>query len=112
MHLLTVSIIHRNFEKTVQAAYQWLSDNYEDGDCIFLFGKSRQFRLVLHHFSLGTGFSRGAFQVRALSAMIHKVRSPLHLANLVLKEDLGRPHSQGERDADTFVSTSDILNHP
>ncbi|KAJ2925578.1 hypothetical protein H1R20_g11517, partial [Candolleomyces eurysporus] len=45
-----------NFEKTVQAAYQWLSDNYEDGDCIFLFG-----------------FSRGAFQVRALSAMIHKV---------------------------------------
>ncbi|RXW15239.1 hypothetical protein EST38_g10616 [Candolleomyces aberdarensis] len=45
-----------NFEKTVQAAYQWLSDNYEDGDCIFLFG-----------------FSQGAFQVRALSAMIHKV---------------------------------------
>ncbi|KAJ2929848.1 hypothetical protein H1R20_g7248, partial [Candolleomyces eurysporus] len=45
-----------NFEKTVQAAYRWLSDNYEDGDCIFLFG-----------------FSRGAFQVRALSAMIEKV---------------------------------------
>ncbi|KAJ2931038.1 hypothetical protein H1R20_g6050, partial [Candolleomyces eurysporus] len=45
-----------NFEKILQAAYRWLSDNYKDGDCIFLFG-----------------FSRGAFQVRALSAMIEKV---------------------------------------
>ncbi|KJA23446.1 hypothetical protein HYPSUDRAFT_137751 [Hypholoma sublateritium FD-334 SS-4] len=44
------------FEKTVLAAYRWLSDNYEPGDCIFLFG-----------------FSRGAFQVRVLSAMIDKV---------------------------------------
>ncbi|KAJ2911348.1 hypothetical protein MD484_g9066, partial [Candolleomyces efflorescens] len=46
-----------NFEKTVQAAYRWLADNYEDGDAIYLFG-----------------FSRGAFQVRALSAMIEKAR--------------------------------------
>ncbi|KAF8901488.1 WD40-repeat-containing domain protein [Gymnopilus junonius] len=45
-----------NFEKTVLEAYRWLSDNYRKGDCIFLFG-----------------FSRGAFQVRVLSAMIHKV---------------------------------------
>ncbi|KJA24886.1 hypothetical protein HYPSUDRAFT_452805, partial [Hypholoma sublateritium FD-334 SS-4] len=45
-----------NFERTVLAAYRWLSDNYERGDCIFLFG-----------------FSRGAFQVRVLSAMIDKV---------------------------------------
>ncbi|KDR68091.1 hypothetical protein GALMADRAFT_1051503 [Galerina marginata CBS 339.88] len=45
-----------NFERTVMAAYRWLSDNYEPGDCIFLFG-----------------FSRGAFQVRVLSAMIDKV---------------------------------------
>ena len=28
----------RNFERTILAAYQWLSDNYEPGDCIFLFG--------------------------------------------------------------------------
>ncbi|KAJ2936117.1 hypothetical protein H1R20_g982, partial [Candolleomyces eurysporus] len=40
-----------NFEKTVQGAYRWLVDNYQEGDC----------------------FSRGAFQVRALSAMIEKV---------------------------------------
>ncbi|KDR68085.1 hypothetical protein GALMADRAFT_1354883 [Galerina marginata CBS 339.88] len=45
-----------DFERTVMAAYRWLSDNYEPGDCIFLFG-----------------FSRGAFQVRVLSAMINKV---------------------------------------
>ncbi|KAF4610775.1 hypothetical protein D9613_006466 [Agrocybe pediades] len=44
------------FEKTIMGAYSWLSDNYRDGDRIFLLG-----------------FSRGAFQVRALSAMIDKV---------------------------------------
>ncbi|PPQ76460.1 hypothetical protein CVT26_012896 [Gymnopilus dilepis] len=45
-----------NFEKTILGAYRWLSDNYRKGDRIFLFG-----------------FSRGAFQVRALAGMIHKV---------------------------------------
>ncbi|EMD32005.1 hypothetical protein CERSUDRAFT_162065 [Gelatoporia subvermispora B] len=45
-----------NFEKIVLNAYRWLSDNYSEGDHIYLFG-----------------FSRGAYQVRALSAMIEKV---------------------------------------
>ncbi|VDB86426.1 unnamed protein product [Peniophora sp. CBMAI 1063] len=45
-----------NFERIVLDAYRWLSETYEDGDCIFLFG-----------------FSRGAYQVRTLSAMIDKV---------------------------------------
>ncbi|KDR68088.1 hypothetical protein GALMADRAFT_146577 [Galerina marginata CBS 339.88] len=45
-----------DFDRTLLAAYRWLSDNYKPGDCIFLFG-----------------FSRGAFQVRVLSAMIDKV---------------------------------------
>ncbi|KIJ92060.1 hypothetical protein K443DRAFT_651969, partial [Laccaria amethystina LaAM-08-1] len=45
-----------DFERTIKGAYQWLSDNYKENDCIFLFG-----------------FSRGAFQVRVLSAMIEKV---------------------------------------
>ncbi|KAF4618298.1 hypothetical protein D9613_011523 [Agrocybe pediades] len=48
--------IARDFDKTVMDAYRWISDNYESGDLIFLFG-----------------FSRGAFQVRVLSAMIEKV---------------------------------------
>ncbi|KAF9553183.1 WD40 repeat-like protein [Agrocybe pediades] len=51
------------FEKTIMGAYSWLSDNYQDGDRIFLIG-----------------FSRGAFQVRALSAMIDKV-GLLHKGN-------------------------------
>ncbi|KAF8523846.1 hypothetical protein JB92DRAFT_2883113, partial [Gautieria morchelliformis] len=45
-----------NFEKIVIAAYRWLSQNYQHGDRIYLFG-----------------FSRGAYQVRALAGMIHKV---------------------------------------
>ncbi|TFK24528.1 hypothetical protein FA15DRAFT_741070 [Coprinopsis marcescibilis] len=45
-----------NFEKTLLGAYGWLAENYRDRDCIYLFG-----------------FSRGAFQVRALSAMIDQV---------------------------------------
>ncbi|KAJ7167522.1 hypothetical protein C8R46DRAFT_1093281 [Mycena filopes] len=45
-----------NFEKVVIAGYRWLSNHYEPGDRIFLFG-----------------FSRGAYQIRALAAMIDKV---------------------------------------
>ncbi|VDB86424.1 unnamed protein product [Peniophora sp. CBMAI 1063] len=45
-----------NFESIVLDAYRWLSETYKDGDCIYLFG-----------------FSRGAYQVRTLSAMIEKV---------------------------------------
>ncbi|KDR70478.1 hypothetical protein GALMADRAFT_76068 [Galerina marginata CBS 339.88] len=54
-HLVDLAIAW-GFDQTVLAAYRWLSDNYERGDCIFLFG-----------------FSRGAYQVRVLSAMIDKV---------------------------------------
>lgn len=28
----------RNFETIVLKAYRWLSENYEEGDCIYLFG--------------------------------------------------------------------------
>ncbi|KAJ7887979.1 hypothetical protein B0H13DRAFT_2533677, partial [Mycena leptocephala] len=45
-----------NFERVVLAGYRWLSNHYQPGDKIFLFG-----------------FSRGAYQIRALAAMIHKV---------------------------------------
>ncbi|KAJ8517472.1 hypothetical protein ONZ45_g5363 [Pleurotus djamor] len=52
-----------NFEKIVHAAYKWLSENYEPGDRIFLFG-----------------FSRGAYQVRVIAGMIEKV-GLLHKGN-------------------------------
>ncbi|KAG8710536.1 hypothetical protein FRC09_000082, partial [Ceratobasidium sp. 395] len=45
-----------NFEKVIIGAYRWLADMYLPGDQIFLFG-----------------FSRGAYQVRALAAMIDEV---------------------------------------
>ncbi|KAJ8502357.1 hypothetical protein ONZ45_g11843 [Pleurotus djamor] len=44
-----------NFERIVYAAYKWLSENYEPGDRIFLFG-----------------FSRGAYQVRVIAGMIER----------------------------------------
>ncbi|KAJ3889763.1 hypothetical protein GG344DRAFT_51003, partial [Lentinula edodes] len=52
-----------NFERIVLSAYQWLSENYEDGDQIFLFG-----------------FSRGAYQVRVIAGMIERV-GLLHKGN-------------------------------
>ncbi|KAJ7512833.1 hypothetical protein B0H11DRAFT_1698006 [Mycena galericulata] len=45
-----------NFKDTVLKAYRWLSQTYIPGDKIFLFG-----------------FSRGAYQVRTLAAMIQRV---------------------------------------
>ncbi|KAJ6523701.1 hypothetical protein DFH09DRAFT_937763 [Mycena vulgaris] len=45
-----------NFKKIVGRAYRWLCEQYQPRDRIFLFG-----------------FSRGAYQVRALAAMITKV---------------------------------------
>ncbi|GAB1526611.1 hypothetical protein RhiTH_009780, partial [Rhizoctonia solani] len=45
-----------NFEKVILGAYRWLVDVYQHGDQIFLFG-----------------FSRGAYQVQTLAAMIKKV---------------------------------------
>ena len=65
----------RNFERTVLGAYRWLSDNYERGDCIFLFGALEQDVTCMSGDAEpgSKGFSRGAFQVRVLSAMIDKV---------------------------------------
>jgi len=64
----------RNFERTILAAYWWLSDNYEQGDCIFLFGKLEQYVICTWSMLRYLGFSRGAYQVRVLSAMIDKVQ--------------------------------------
>ncbi|KAJ8508158.1 hypothetical protein ONZ45_g9551 [Pleurotus djamor] len=52
-----------NFEEIVHAAYKWLSENYQPGDRIFLFG-----------------FSRGAYQARVIAGMIETV-GLLHKGN-------------------------------
>ncbi|KAG0706277.1 hypothetical protein DFH29DRAFT_798675 [Suillus ampliporus] len=49
-------LIAWNLETVILAAYKWISDNYKDGDRIYLFG-----------------FSRGAYQARAIAGMIHRV---------------------------------------
>ncbi|ETW76212.1 hypothetical protein HETIRDRAFT_329764 [Heterobasidion irregulare TC 32-1] len=53
------------FERIVQRAYRWLTDHYEPGDSIFLFG-----------------FSRGAYQVRTLAGMIEKVVGLMYPGNI------------------------------
>ncbi|EIN03613.1 WD40 repeat-like protein [Punctularia strigosozonata HHB-11173 SS5] len=52
-----------NFKRIVLDAYRWLSENYQPGDRIFLFG-----------------FSRGAYQVRVIAGMIERV-GLLHKGN-------------------------------
>ncbi|KAG8740694.1 hypothetical protein FRC10_004039, partial [Ceratobasidium sp. 414] len=58
-----------NLDRVIIGAYRWLSDHYRPGDQIFLFG-----------------FSRGAYQVRAIAGMIatvsHRIRHELRVANL------------------------------
>ncbi|KAG1724516.1 uncharacterized protein EDB91DRAFT_1170774 [Suillus paluster] len=53
--ILDLAVAH-DIKQNIVDAYGWLSDRYHDGDKIFLFG-----------------FSRGAYQVRALAGMIHEV---------------------------------------
>ncbi|KIK80672.1 hypothetical protein PAXRUDRAFT_225463 [Paxillus rubicundulus Ve08.2h10] len=49
-------VFGRNLHTVIMATYRWLSENHRDGDRIYLFG-----------------FSRGAYQVRALAGMIARV---------------------------------------
>ncbi|KAI6037808.1 hypothetical protein EDC04DRAFT_2090344 [Pisolithus marmoratus] len=53
--IMDIAIAWR-MEERIMDAYEWLSNTYKDGDKIFLFG-----------------FSRGAYQVRALAGMIERV---------------------------------------
>ncbi|KAF9552769.1 WD40 repeat-like protein [Agrocybe pediades] len=80
-----------NFERTLMDGYRWLSDNYKDGDRIYKFG-----------------FSRGAFQARALSAMIEKV-GLLYKGNdtqIPFVYELYADETSGEQDQVTEVGTS------
>jgi uncharacterized protein (DUF2235 family) len=43
VHALTFAgityTVHRNFKHIILAAYEWLSENFQDGDVIYIFGK-------------------------------------------------------------------------
>jgi uncharacterized protein (DUF2235 family) len=42
--------LSRNFSSILMAAYRWLSDNYEEGDRIFLFGLyCRRYQRIATH---------------------------------------------------------------
>ena len=84
----------RNFERTILAAYRWLSDNYQSGDCIYLFGALEHYGPVINP-EMCLGFSRGAYQVRVLSAMIDKVSIVLFTQVPIIMfayKITGRPH--------------------
>ena len=99
----------RNFEKIIIGAYRWLSDNYQENDRIFLFGESKlgpSISYYLHRSNI-LGFSRGAYQVRALAGMIHRVRYSWLIHRLhYMTSALGRANPQGKWRTNSFVSTS------
>ncbi|KAG1893572.1 uncharacterized protein F5891DRAFT_1258621 [Suillus fuscotomentosus] len=68
-------LIAWNLESVILAAYRWISENYQDGDRIYLFG-----------------FSSGAYLARALTGMIHRRKSQ-------------RRHAWASELAETFKST-------
>lgn len=88
--------MYRNFERIVQIAYQWLSEQYREGDKIFLFGASDWYCVSRCDLKIHApqGFSRGAYQVRCLSAMIDRVCThglpilALYISRLLLKVGL------------------------
>ncbi|KAK0440237.1 hypothetical protein EV421DRAFT_1712567, partial [Armillaria borealis] len=77
-----------SFKRLVEEAYRWIADHYLPGDRLFLFG-----------------FSRGAYQVRALAGMIEKVRIPVlpYTAFQIYQRDSAR--SQAEALALNFKRT-------
>jgi uncharacterized protein (DUF2235 family) len=54
-------------------AYKWLSHTYKPGDKIFIFGDISCSVSPSAVIKDDTGFSRGAYQARALAAMIERV---------------------------------------
>ncbi|KAG2045787.1 hypothetical protein BDR06DRAFT_900182 [Suillus hirtellus] len=77
-------LIAWNLESVILAAYRWISENYQDGDRIYLFG-----------------FSSGAYLARALTEIIHCVS--WSLTKCCRKSQ--RRHAWASELAETFKST-------
>ena len=72
LRIFSYASLTRNFKARILDAYQWLAENYVDGDRIFLFGNI--FTYVPPNYLINrTGFSRGAYQVRVIAGMLHRV---------------------------------------
>ena len=87
----------KGIEQKVIAAYEYLVEHYEEGDRIFLFG-----------------FSRGAYAVRILVAMMHKIgllpRSRKHLVGAALVEFEKFSAGQANKDGEVTTPTEWKLN--
>ncbi|KAF8594397.1 hypothetical protein BDV93DRAFT_535091 [Ceratobasidium sp. AG-I] len=70
-----------NLDRVIIGAYRWLSDNYRPGDQIFLFG-----------------FSRGAYQVRAIAGMIATVHIKIDTFRKTFSRNLVEVHFLGAWD--------------
>ena len=66
----------RNFDRVLIGAYRWLSQNYQESDRIYLIGKPPLCSYFIPKLMPPQGFSRGAYQVRALAGMIETVCTP------------------------------------
>ena len=75
-HLRYYDVCTRNFDKVLLGAYRWLSQNYQENDRIYLVGKSPFCSYFIPKLKHLQGFSRGAYQVRALAGMIETVCIP------------------------------------
>lgn len=71
--IIPVTQDSRNFKDIILQAYKWLSQMYQPGDKIFILGKIRDAFGGNYVSNSTTGFSRGAYQARALAGMIEKV---------------------------------------
>ncbi|KAF8883578.1 hypothetical protein BD779DRAFT_1744270, partial [Infundibulicybe gibba] len=92
-----------NFENIVLNAYRWLSAHHKEGDRIYLFG-----------------FSRGAYQVRALAGMIHKVglilpgneeQIPFAVNGDAMKMSDVKTFNMADRFKQTFSRMGDVRVH-
>jgi uncharacterized protein (DUF2235 family) len=101
----------RNFEKIIIEAYRWLSDIYEDGDCIYLFGKHCfhcRHGFVFEHYLIGS--SRGAYQVRVISAMIETVRrATIKVVSTELVPKIGLIHKGNTAQIPLYVFRSEFM---
>ena len=74
-HASSKYFIYRNHKRITLSAYQWLSENYVEGDRIYLFGEFIHQHCFCTNLRTCIGFSRGAYQVRIISGMIETVRT-------------------------------------
>jgi uncharacterized protein (DUF2235 family) len=92
-------VFGQGLDENIRLAYEWLIENYNDGDEIFIFG-----------------FSRGAFTARSLASLVAlegilKAGSPIGLAQLFARYQKGNEESIWTlKDKQASGDTSDLTD--